>query len=87
MKITIEEIINYIVETLEGEITEISAEDNLIELGIMDSLMVMELIDYIEEKYEIEFAPDLIVPENFETVGKICNTANSCLDNVERERN
>lgn len=71
MKISINEIKNLVIEIAECDETDITFSDNLIEIGIIDSLMVMEIIDYIEEKYQMEFPPESIVPENFESIDKI----------------
>lgn len=68
MEISINEIKNLVIEVSECEEADISFSDNLIEMGIIDSLMVMEIIDYIEEKYQVEFPPESIIPENFETI-------------------
>lgn len=71
MKISINEIKNLVMEIAECDETNIASSDNLIEMGIIDSFMVMEIIDYIEEKYQIDFPPESIVPENFETIDKL----------------
>lgn len=71
MEISINEIKKLVMEIAECEETNIASSDNLIEMGIIDSLMVMEIIDYIEGKYQIDFPPESIVPENFETIDKL----------------
>ena len=49
----------------------IEDDTQLIDSGIVDSLGVMKLVAYIEEKILVSIAPDDLVPENFETAGKI----------------
>lgn len=47
--------------------------DNLIELGIIDSLGIQKLINFLEENYSVEIGDDELVPENFETVNAIAS--------------
>ena len=42
-----------------------------IEDGYIDSIEIMEIIVEIEEKFEIEIAPENIVPEYFESVDSL----------------
>lgn len=61
---------NYIFEE-EPEI--IDDNDSFLEKGIIDSTGVMELIMFVEETYEIEVDDEEIIPENFDSVNKLCN--------------
>lgn len=45
--------------------------ENLIERGIIDSLGIVKLLDYLETSFGIDVADDELVPSNFETVQKI----------------
>ena len=49
----------------------IQIDSDLIHLGILDSLSIMELLFMLEEEFKIEVDGEDIIPENFETVGKI----------------
>lgn len=65
---TREQIISY----LKKEIEEYRNEnDELVDSGLLDSLKLMELISYIEDKYNIEIDIDDIDPESFNTVNSI----------------
>jgi len=44
---------------------------SLIESGILDSLGIMKLIQFIEEKYSFPVNDEEILPENFENMGCI----------------
>jgi acyl carrier protein len=44
---------------------------NLIERGIIDSMSLMRLISFIEEKYDIRVQDEDIVPEHFSSLNKI----------------
>ena len=43
-------------------------EDSLTQNGIMDSIGLLELMDYICEKYSIEIPEDMLTPENFDSL-------------------
>jgi len=44
---------------------------SFLEEGIIDSMNVMELILFVEEKFGLEVADEEIVPDNFDSVSKI----------------
>lgn len=48
--------------------TTISDSDSLTQSGIMDSIGLLELIDYICETYSIEIPEDMLTPENFDSL-------------------
>jgi acyl carrier protein len=57
---------------MEREAT-INDSDSLTQNGIIDSIGLLELIDYICEKYSIEVPEDMLTPENFDTLQGITN--------------
>ncbi len=46
-------------------------DDSLIEVGVIDSTGVLELIGFIEERYEIEIRDEEVLPENLDSIGSI----------------
>ena len=48
-----------------------SDDESLLRKGVFDSLGVMEVIGFIEDKWRIEVPPDDIIEENFGTVSGI----------------
>jgi acyl carrier protein len=44
----------------------------LLESGILDSLSVLKLVLFLEERFGIVVAAEELIPENFETVEAIC---------------
>lgn len=52
-------------------ITKLDDADDLIETDIIDSLGVMKLISFLEDKFSVQITDDEIVPENFESVQAI----------------
>jgi acyl carrier protein len=45
--------------------------DSLSETGLIDSITLLELIDFIERKYSIQIPVEMITPENFDTLAGI----------------
>jgi acyl carrier protein len=50
---------------------KISNDDNLFESGILDSMGIVSLIAYLEEKLKITIEPDQITEENFASISAI----------------
>jgi acyl carrier protein len=46
-------------------------EDNLFESGILDSMGIVALISYLEEKLKITIEPEEITEENFASIAAI----------------
>jgi acyl carrier protein len=45
--------------------------DALLETGILDSLGVLDVVSFLEEKFSIAVADDDLVPENFHSIDKL----------------
>jgi acyl carrier protein len=43
-------------------------DDRLLENGILDSLGVLDLVNYIEEEFKITVVDEDLVPEHFQTI-------------------
>ena len=43
-------------------------QTSLLETGIIDSLGVLEIVNFIDEELDIEIDEDDLMPENFETI-------------------
>ncbi len=46
-------------------------DDSFMEMGLIDSTGVLEMVSFLEEKYEIEIADDQLTPENLDTIHRI----------------
>ena len=46
-------------------------DDSLIEVGVIDSTGVLELLGFIEERYEVEIADEEVLPENLDSIAAI----------------
>lgn len=65
------------IEMLHGSLTSpLSDEDQLVESGIIDSLGVMTLLSFLDEKFSIQVGGDDLIPENFESVSAIAALVN-----------
>lgn len=53
--------------------TVLGDSDSLTQNGIIDSIGLLELIDYICERYSIEIPEDMLTPENFDSLEGITN--------------
>lgn len=49
----------------------LAPDDSLIEVGVIDSTGVLELIGFIEERYEIEVRDEEVLPENLDSIANI----------------
>ena len=66
------EIRNFIEENfiLDGN-DNLSAEDSLLEKGIIDSTGVLELVAFIEENYNFKIKDEELIPENLDSIKNI----------------
>jgi acyl carrier protein len=45
--------------------------DSLTETGVIDSIILLQLVDFLENKYKIEIPVEMLTPENFDTLSGI----------------
>jgi acyl carrier protein len=45
--------------------------DSLSETGVIDSITLLQLVDFLESNYNIEIPVEMITPENFDTLAGI----------------
>jgi acyl carrier protein len=46
-------------------------QESLTETGVIDSIGLLQLVDYLESSYKIEIPMEIITPENFDTLAGI----------------
>ncbi len=51
----------------------LGSDESLIEAGVIDSTGVLELIEFIESRYDITIPDADVLPENLDTVDSITN--------------
>lgn len=55
----------------------LSADESLIESGIIDSLGILRLVAFIEENFSVVLDDIDVVPENFETINAMISLVQS----------
>jgi len=50
---------------------ELKENQSLLERGIIDSLGILKLLAFIEEKFQVKVSDEELIPENFETLSTI----------------
>lgn len=50
---------------------EENAEMDLLESGLIDSFVIVNIVMELENEFEIEIDPELITPDNFRTINSI----------------
>lgn len=73
------EIRKFILETflLGDRSKEIGIDDSFYEKGIVDSTGVLNIINFIEDRFGVRVADEDIVPENFDSVRRIVSYVES----------
>lgn len=70
-------LIDYIKKELAGDPSAtLTAEDDLLNSGLVDSMGVMRLIAFIEEEFNVKIPPQDLVIENFMSVAAIVGYLN-----------
>ena len=54
-----------------AEVEVVGDDDPLLDSGIVDSMGILQLVNFLESQFGIELADEEIVPENFETMTHI----------------
>jgi len=61
----------------------LNANIELIETGIVDSLGIMKLLSFLEEKFSIRISGEYLMPENFQTIEKISQLVEKVMSTTE----
>lgn len=61
---------------------EFNRADSFLENGIIDSTGILELIEYIENEFEIDVEDDEIVPQNFDCLDCLVRYVSRKLDHA-----
>ncbi len=66
------EIRNFIVENfLYGQNDGLVDDLSFLQKGLLDSTGILELVAFVEEKYEISVADEELIPDNFDSINKL----------------
>ena len=55
----------------EKTMKNIGRGDDLIESGVIDSLGILKLLEFLESKFSIHISDEELIPENFESIESI----------------
>ena len=67
------DIRKYIIESSVAQSNQLEDDTHIFDSGILDSMGLLFLIEYLNENYDIQVNDEELVPENFETVDRIVN--------------
>jgi len=56
---------------LHGDGNKLTDNVSLFESGIVDSLGILHLVSFLEEKFNVKIEDEEMIPENFETINKL----------------
>ena len=59
---------NFLFDAEEGDLKN---DDSFLDQGIIDSTGVLELVDWLEETYDIKVEDEELVPENLDSVNNL----------------
>jgi len=72
MNKTKEKIRKFMIENfLFGEDTDLKDDTSFLEEGIIDSTGVLELIEYLEEEFNIQIDDEDLIPENLDSLNNL----------------
>ena len=54
-----------------NEKISLQENDSLSETGVIDSIIMLELVDFLESKYKIEIPVNMLTSQNFDTLATI----------------
>ena len=54
-----------------GELERVNDDQSLLESGVLDSVVMIELIDKLEAAFDFTIGEDELTPENFDTIAAI----------------
>lgn len=68
------EIRNFLyTDRLKSEFDSLQDDDSLLEKGIIDSIRMLDLIGFLEEKFSVTVDDEDLYPENFDTLNAIAD--------------
>ena len=73
------EIRNYITEASLSNNEDIKDNTLVFEAGLLDSMGLLFLIEFLNENYKIEVNDEELNPKNFESINSICSFVNDKL--------
>lgn len=66
-----EDVRNYIIETSMMNEKDLHEDTQIFDAGILDSMGLLFLIEFLNEKFSIEVSDEELLPTNFESINSI----------------
>lgn len=66
-----EDVRNYIIETSMMNGKDLHEDTQIFDAGILDSMGLLFLIEFLNEKFSIEVSDEELLPTNFESINSI----------------
>ncbi|TQO38587.1 acyl carrier protein [Arenibacter algicola] len=66
-----QEIENYIIEASLSDANKVNENTLIFDTGLLDSMGLLFLLEFLEDNYQVKATDDEINPENFESVNSI----------------
>lgn len=67
-----DKIKNFIIENfLFGEAEDLKDDTSFLEEGIIDSTGILELVNYLEEEFELSVDDEELIPENLDSINNV----------------
>lgn len=67
------EIKNYIIEASLSDAKDIKEDTMIFDAGLLDSMGLLFLIEFLKEEYDVEVNDEELNPENFESINSIAD--------------
>lgn len=64
-------VTDFVVQRFVKDNKNIGQDDSLLDSGLIDSVGIFELISFLETELGVDVDDEEIVPDNFETLGKL----------------
>mgnify|MGYP003577652195 CR=1 FL=1 len=61
----------FLANELSRDLADVNDSTSLLQAGVLDSLGVMQLVAFLQERYGVVVADDDLVPENLESIDAI----------------
>lgn len=74
---TIQALREYFKTELSADVETIKDDDSLLERGILDSMAIVKLIAFLEERFGVAMTDEEFDPDNFETLAAIQSLVDS----------
>ena len=68
---TMKALHDYVRTEIAGGKIELAPDENLLRTGILDSMGLLKLVTFLEDRFDFEMGDGDITPENFGTLEKI----------------